>query len=72
MKNLLIAALSAYIVTGLDFWEFGKASDRPIITAAVALLIFIGIASFDGWLKDRRMKRFRAERFWKQINENRP
>ena len=45
MKNLLIAALSAYIVTGLDFWEFGKASDRPIITAAVALLIFIGIVS---------------------------
>lgn len=72
MKNLLIAILTAHIVTGLDFWEFSKASDRPIIAATMALLIFIGLTSFDGWLKDRRMKRFRAERFWKQVNENRP
>ena len=72
MKNILISVLSAYIITGLEFWEFEKASDRPIITATIALLIFIGIVSFDAWIKERRMKRFRADRFWRQVNENRP
>lgn len=74
MKNLIISILSAILITGMDFWEFGKAFDRPLITAAIVLVIFIIITSFESWLKDRRLKRIRVRRFARKVSEmkNRP
>jgi hypothetical protein len=74
MKNLIISILSAILITGMDFWEFDKASDRPLITAAIVLVIFIIITSFESWLKDRRLKRIRVRRFARKVSEmkNRP
>ena len=74
MKNLIISILTAILITGMDFWEFSKPSDRPLITFAAAFVIFVMIVTLDDWMKDRRMKQFRAERFRRMVDEmqNRP
>ena len=70
----MISVLSAILITGMDFWEFSKPSDRPLITAATALVIFVNIVAIEGWIKDYRMKRFWAKRFGRMVDEmqNRP
>ena len=74
MKNLVISVLAAILITGMDFWEFSKPSDRPLITAATALVIFVNIVAIEGWIKDYRMKRFWTKRFGRMVDEmqNRP
>lgn len=74
MKNLVISVLSAILITGMDFWEFSKPSDRLLITAASAFVIFVNLVAVEGWIKDCRMKRFRAKRFGRMVDEiqNRP
>ena len=74
MKNLVISILAAWAITGMEFWEFTKSTDRPIITLAFALLIFVFMVAFEEWSRERRIKRFWAGRFWRNVSEmqNRP
>lgn len=74
MKNLIISTLTAIIITGMDFWEFDQPADRPLITMAAAMVIFVLIVAFEEWLRDRRIKRFWAGRFGRMVSEiqNRP
>lgn len=73
MKDLVISVMTAWIITGMDFWEFSKATDRPIITLALALIVFVMMVAAQEWIREYRMKKWRAERFFRNFKmENRP
>ena len=72
MKNIAISLLSAFIITGMDFWRFRSVTDRLWSVLAITLILFFVIVAVEDWLRDRRMKRFRSERFWRMVKENRP
>ena len=72
MKNLAISILSSVLISGMDFWKYEDACDRLLISLVICSTIFALIVSVEDWLRDRRMKRFRSERFWRRVNENRP
>ena len=74
MKNLVIAVLASIVITGMNFWQYGSASDRPLIEFAMTIVIFVMITAYEEWLRVRRMKRFWTKRFEKMLDEmqNRP
>lgn len=68
MKNLIISVLAMQIITGFDFWEF-TGNDRLLIGFAMVAVIFVAIFAVECWIKDLRMKSFRAKRFGRMIAE---
>ena len=74
MKNLIIAALGAVIISGMDFWIYDDLADRLLIGLAIFAIIAVFAFVLDEWMYDCRMKRRRAERFKRMVDEmqNRP
>ena len=74
MKNLIIGALGAVIVSGMDFWIYEDLFDRFLIGITIFAIITVFLFVLDEWFYDRRIKKRRAEEFGRFLDEmqNRP
>jgi hypothetical protein len=72
MKNLVISILAMQIITGLPFWQF-DGNDRIYVGIAMCVVLFVNISVIEEWWSGVRrrawMKKHRAERFGREVNE---
>ena len=74
MKNMIIGILSAVIISGMDFWIYDGLFDRILIGFTMFAIITVFLFCLDEWMRERRIKRRRAEKFRRMVDEmqNRP
>ena len=79
LKEIIIGFLAGWIVSSADWWVYTSKTDRMWILLGVALLITIAITTVEDALRQRRMRRWRMRRAFRQmeiaaeaIKQNRP
>ena len=58
---MVIAILSAIIISGMNFWEYDIPQDRLWVGFGITLVLFVILESFECWAKERRRKRIREQ-----------